>query len=257
MKVTVCEMDDSEGGFAEDWEGLVKHAREAGSELVLLPEMPFHGWLAASPKFDRGAWNEAVAAHQRWMKRLAELAPAAVVGTRPINRKGRRFNEGFAREDGGKVRGVHVKSYLPDEEGYFEASWYHRGNRRFSSFRIQACKVGMMICTDLWSMFHAREYGKKGVHVIAVPIAAPMQSMERWIAGGKVAAVISGAFCIASNRKGERDGLTFGGSGWIIGPDAKVIGQTSRKEPFVTADIDPKVAEAAKRTYPRDALQPD
>jgi N-carbamoylputrescine amidase len=257
VKVTVCEMDDDEGRFANDWEGLVKHAKEAASELILLPEMPFYGWFPVSPRFDAGTWNEAVAAHQRWMKRLTELAPAAVVGTRPINRKGRRFNEGFVWRKERGARGVHVKGHLPDEEGYYEASWYHRGDRRFSAFRIPPCKVGMMICSDLWSMSHAREFGKKGVHLISVPFAASMSNMEKWMAGGKVAAVISGAFCIASNRVGEREGVRFGGSGWIIGPDAEVLGQTSREEPFVTADIDPQVAEAAKKTHPRDALQPD
>lgn len=248
---------DDEGGFTNDWEGLVRHVWEEKSELVLLPEIPFHSWFPASPRFDRDIWNEAVAAHQRWMKRLIELAPATVIGTRPVNRKDRRLNEGFIWTEGQGTRGVHVKSYLPDEEGYYEASWYHRGDRHFSVFGALGCRIGMMICSDLWSMSNARAYGKKGAQLIVVPYAAPRSSIEKWIAGGKVAAVISGAFCVASNRAGERNDVRFGGSGWIIGPDAKVLGLTSHEEPFVTVDIDLREAEAAKKTYPRDALRPD
>jgi len=250
-------MDDDVNRFADEWEALVRHVRREASELVLLPEMPFYGWFAMSPMFDKSIWNEAVATHGKWMKRLVELAPAMVIGTRPINRKGRRFNEGFVWTKGRGTSGVHLKSYLPDEEGYYEASWYDRGDRKFSAFGTSRCRVGLLICSELWAMQHARTYGMEGAHLIAVPHAAPMSSIEKWIAGGKVAAVISGAFCIASNRTGERKGIKFGGSGWIIDPDANVLGLTSEERPFVTADIDRRKAEAAKKTYPRDTLRPD
>ena len=250
-------MRDGKAGFARDWERLAGHVRKERSELVLLPEIPFHSWFAGSPKFDRNVWDEAVAAHRRWMERLPELAPAAVIGSRPIDRRGRRLIEGFVWTEKAGARGVHLKGYLPDEEGYYEASWYQRGDRKFSAFGAAGARVGMMICSDLWSMWNARAYGRKGVEIIAVPFAASKPGMERWLAGGKVAAVISGAFCVASNRAGGRAGSRFGGTGWIIAPDARILGLTSREEPFVTADIDLREARAAKKTYPRDALRPD
>jgi len=250
-------MDDDEGRFAHDWERLVRHAESEGSELVLLPEMPFHSWFAASPKFSPSVWSEVVEAHEKWMKRLVELAPATVIGSRTVNRGGRRLNDGFMWTEQKGARSVHAKRYLPDEEGYYEASWYHRGDGRFSLFDASGCRTGMMICSDLWSMANARRYGKNGAHLIAIPHAAPKASMERWLAGGKVVALISGAFCIASNRTGEGVGVQFGGSGWVIGPDAKVLGLTSRENPFVTVEIDLRDAEEAKKTYPRDVLQPD
>jgi N-carbamoylputrescine amidase len=250
-------MPDGEEEFAADWKRLAAHARLERSDLVILPEMPFHHWFAAAPRFRRRTWDEAVAAHERWMGRLVELTPAAVLGSRPVNRRGTRHNKGFfwTEERGGEA--VHQKRYLPNEEGYHEASWYSRGDGRFALFRAAKCRAGMMICSDLWAMPKARAYGKKGAHLIAVPYAAPRASVPRWLAAGKVAAVISGAFCAASNRSGERDGVTFGGTGWVIGPDGKVLGLTTAEAPFVTVDVDPRVADAAKRTYPRDALLPD
>ncbi|MGD8961380.1 MAG: hypothetical protein PVH43_02625 [Desulfobacterales bacterium] len=41
MKVTVCEMNNQPERFAQDWKALCDHVKSAGSDLVLLPEMPF------------------------------------------------------------------------------------------------------------------------------------------------------------------------------------------------------------------------
>jgi N-carbamoylputrescine amidase len=61
---------------------------------------------------------------------------------------------------------------------------------------------------------------------------------------------------LSSNRSGlSKDGeIRFGGNGWIIDPDGKVLGVTSSKEPFLTIDIPLTAAEEAKLTYPRYAL---
>lgn len=43
----------------------------------------------------------------------------------------------------------------------------------------------------------------------------------------------------------------FGGRGWIINPDGKVLATTDEKSSFVTIEIDLKEAETAKTEYPR------
>jgi N-carbamoylputrescine amidase len=49
--------------------------------------------------------------------------------------------------------------------------------------------------------------------------------------------------------------MKWGGSGWIIEPEeGKVLGVTTREQPFLTLEIDISVAEAAKHTYPRYVL---
>jgi len=257
MKVTVCEMPDDRSGFEDAWAGLSRHVRKESSDLVLLPEMPFFYWFCAGPKFNSKVWDKAVEAHERWMGRLGELGAPVVLGSRPVNRRGQRLNEGFAWMKGDGARGVHLKSYLPNEPGYFEASWYGRGPREFSIFEAGGLDAGMMICSDIWAIRHARSYGRAGAHLIAIPYAAPRRSMEKWIAGGKVVAVVSGAFCIASNRNGKRGEVEFGGSGWVISPDGKVLGLTSGPSPFISVEISRAEAERAKKTYPRDALEPD
>ena len=79
MKVTVCELPGDRSLFEDAWQNLVRHVHEHESELVLLPEMPFHDWLAHTRDFDQGKWQGAVAAHQKWNERIVELGAGLVL----------------------------------------------------------------------------------------------------------------------------------------------------------------------------------
>ena len=51
MRVTVTQMRDAAADFEQDWARLREHVQSQRSELVLLPEMPFHPWFAGSRQF--------------------------------------------------------------------------------------------------------------------------------------------------------------------------------------------------------------
>ena len=257
MKITVCETPNEETEFEKEWGRLARHVAREKSDLVLLPEMPFFHWFAENRKFDRKVWRRAVLEHRLWMARLPELGAPVVLGTRPVDSRGKKLNEGFVWSGKSGSRGVHSKRYLPDEPGFYEASWYDRGDGRFDPFSVAGWKGGFMICSDLWSMASARAYGKNGVDLIAVPRCTGAGSVEKWVAGGRVAAILSGAYCASSNRAGKGSKVAFGGHGWIIDPNGEILGLTSKERPFLTAGIDRSKAEKAKSTYPRDALRPD
>jgi N-carbamoylputrescine amidase len=252
MKVTVCELGNDPASFAEDWERLAAHVKIERSDLVILPEMPFSPWFAWSPEYDPAVWESAVISHQEATPFLERLSPASVCGSQPINNKGKRHNEAFIWDIASGFRYAHTKYYLPDEEGYWEASWYERGDGDFKPIQAKGALLGFAICTDIWFFQHARSYGKKGVHMIACPRATPKTTLQKWLVGGQAASVVSGAFSLSSNkinREGEEADL--GGQGWIVGPNGKVLGLTSREQPFLTLELDLKKADRAKRTYPR------
>jgi len=256
MKVTVCELGDDAEEFARDWERLAAHVRAEASDLVLLPEMPFYPWFAWRRRFDRAIWEALIAAHDAWQAHLLELAPAVVLGSRPVNRGEKRLNEGFVWEAGVGYRAAHVKYYLPDEDGFWEASWYQRGDGQFTPIESNGAKIGFQICTDLWFMERARAYGRAGAHIIANPRATEKGTVEKWLTGGRVAAIASGAFCLSSNHVNPAGrAADLGGQGWIVGPDGQVLGLTSRERAFVTVEIDLREAERAKQTYPRYVLE--
>jgi N-carbamoylputrescine amidase len=110
----------------------------------------------------------------------------------------------------------------------------------------------MQICTEMWMLDVSRQYGLRGADIVAVPRATPTTSRERWLVGGRTAAIVSGAFCISSNRSGVSTAQDpFAGVGWIIDPDGEVLGVTLDSDPFVTCDLDLRRAAEAKATYPR------
>jgi N-carbamoylputrescine amidase len=252
MKVTVCELSNDPEEFTRDWELLAAHVTGEQSELVLLPEMVFFPWFAWSKKFDPVIWEAAVKAHEQAEELLRKLSPACVCGTRPITKDGKRLNESFVWEKSWGYRPAHQKYYLPDEEGFWEASWYERGKGDFTLVKCRQALVGFVICTDIWFFDHSRTYGQKGAHIIACPRATPRSTLEKWLVAGRAASVVSGAFALSSNRiSQEKENADLGGQGWIVGPNGKVLGLTSTKKPFLTLYLDLSKAERAKHTYPR------
>ena len=236
LRVTVCEMPDETPAFERAWRVLVDHCRGRQTDLVLLPELPFYPWFGTTPTFSVETWRAAEGAHRAWIDRLQELAPAAVLATAPVTRDGRRLNEGFVWDEEAGYRTAHHKFYLPNEEGAWEAQWYERGDGSFEAVQVGAAKVGFVICSELWAFQRAREYGKAGAHVLVTPRLTTRSSVDKWLAGGLAAAVVSGAYSLSSNRASETQ--DYGGRGWVVSPDGEVLASTSPAAPFATVEVD-------------------
>ncbi len=267
-RVTVCELDTREERREEELAALAAHCRERSSDVLLLPEMPFSPWLAAAPEPDAGAWRRSVAAHADGVRGLSAVLPAtAVVATRPTA-EGRaataaeRRNQAFTWTAATGAVGWRDKRYLPQEEGFWEESWYAPGRGAFDVVELVGARLGVQVCTEVWFFERARRYADLGVELLCVPRATPATSTSTWLAGGRAAAVSSGAYCLSSNHASSdlpgrvpapdaEDPMRMGGLGWVVSPDGDVLATTSPEEPFVTVEVDLDVARAAKGTYPR------
>jgi len=249
--ITACQLRDDPAGLAEDWDGLTEHCLAAGSDVVVLPEMPFAQWMCAEREFDLSRWEAAVGAHEYWTKRLGDLGASLVLGTRPVTQDGSRHNEAFVwTPDEGAV-GVHRKRYLPEEDGFWEATWYEPGDGTFPTVSGPFGMIGFLVCTELWYPEIARDYGRAGAVLLAAPRATPLESRDRWVVAGRAAALVGGLYGVSSNRVGASAGIEWAGTGWVIDPDGAVLGHTTARRPFVTVAVDPDSARAARHTYPR------
>ena len=199
MKITVCEIRNRTDILEQEWQQLVSHVQSEGSEMVLLPEMPFYPWIAQTDNVYGLVWQASVDMHERWLPRCAELTPATVMSSRPVTHDGKQLNEGFIMDEVTGYKAVHHKYYLPDEEGWWEASWYERGEKDFTAIQSPRVRLGFLICTELWFCRHARDYAGQGVELLVCPRATGVASNDKWIAGGRAAAVVSGAYCLSSN----------------------------------------------------------
>jgi N-carbamoylputrescine amidase len=256
MRVTVCELRNEPENLNQDWHKLIDHIKSEGSEFVLLPEMPFYPWIVRTNQIDVDRWRASVEAHDHWISRLSELGVGLVAGTRPIIKGQEKYNQGFLWQDDTGYQGVHDKYYLPNEAGWWEASWYNRGKGDFSVIDTNIVRIGFLICTELWFSAHAREYAKQDIELLVTPRATGKASVDKWVVGGRAAAVVSGAYSLSSNfRYGDEGDMTWGGNGWIIEPEnGEVLGLTSHDKPYLTMDVDLDLARKAKKSYPRNII---
>ncbi|WP_051736194.1 carbon-nitrogen hydrolase family protein [Amycolatopsis rifamycinica] len=252
MRVTVCQLDNRPGHRTEAIAALADHARAAGADLVLLPEMPFSTWLGADPEPDAARWLHSVDEHRRVLAGLA-FEDAAVIGSMPTAEpNGSWLNQAFVWNEASGAAAIRAKHYLPDEPGYWEATWYDRAEASQATCRVGRARVGVSICTEMWFLHTASRYAKLGVDLLCVPRVTPEETLAKWLAGGQATAVCSGAYCLSSNQwVPEQPGIAAGGLGWAIDPDGNVLATTSPGEPFVTVEVDLDLARQAKRTYPR------
>jgi predicted amidohydrolase len=245
MRVTVCQWPEDRPDIPAAWDALVAHTRANSSELVVLPEMPFAPWIAHLDSFDPQVWAAAVASHDAWEERFAELGETALVATRPIDFGNERYNEGFIREADGDSRGAHIKARLEDADGARETTWYQPpATAEFTPQHIGGADAGFLIGRELWLQDQACTYGAEEVQLLITPRASVGAMPGLWLAAGRAAATLAGAFEISSSRAADERA----GAGWIIDPGGAIVALTSAGSPFVTVGLDLERSTRVRRT---------
>lgn len=231
------------------WAEIAGRLVDAQLDLLITNELPFGHWIADRQLFDRDSAQVSVDAHAEGFAALMQLGIPAIVSSRPVWATNRLFNQAVAIEDG-RVRPIHAKHYLPDEPGWYEANWYEAARVGFVPDDIAGMRIGVMLCTDAMFNEHARQYGRQGTALIAIPRATGMAA-ENWLTAGRMAALVSGSYVISSNRIGRSNGGTaFGGTGFAYSPDAKLLATTDRANPLLVIDVIPEMAVRQRSQYP-------
>jgi N-carbamoylputrescine amidase len=252
VKVTVCTLPDEPDAFEPWWAGLCRHAREQRSELVVLPELAGSRWFPALPEFQETVWREALETEDALTARLPELGVRIVVGSRAFQDGGKRHNQGYYWTEETGLQGIHLKYYMPEEDGFHETRWFDRPAPQFQVGEVEGVRIGTLVCTDVFFNERARQYGREEATIVAVPRTA--SDLPLWPVAIRMAAVASGAFALSSNRitvHPEKTEHPYGGAGMVVSPDGEVLAATSPKEPYVTVEVNLDDAMKAKQTYPR------
>jgi N-carbamoylputrescine amidase len=249
MRVTVCELPHETRALAAAWAALCDHTAAHASQLVLLPEFAMVEPVWESEHFDAARWSAIETLSDLQLRFLPELRAEYVVGTRPVRINGRRLNQGYLWSAAAGVQPLRSKYFMPEEPGWWEATWCQRGDPEFPKFHAGPVSFGVNICTELWALETYAAYAALGVELLLSPRATGAATTETWLAMGVVAAVRSGAFSLSSNRVDAAGAC--GGSGWIIDPAGDILAITSAAEPFATREIDLARAAKARDSYPR------
>jgi NAD+ synthase (glutamine-hydrolysing) len=214
----------------------IRQAREAGADLVVLPELTLSGYPPEDLLFKPGfiSANRAV---------LDEVAAAttglsAIVGF--ADAKDDLYNAAAILHDG-VLAGVYHKRYLPtysvfDEDRYFRAG---AGN---TVFELGEIVLGVSVCEDIWypggpPQAQAWAGAQILINISASPYhAGKSAARERMLATRAADNVAIVAFC---NLVGGQDELIFDGGSVIFDERGELIARGNQfQEDLVITDLD-------------------
>ncbi len=245
------------GANVETASALVREARVAGAELIVLPENvglmePRAKAIVAqaAPQKDHPALDA--------FRRLAEEVGAwLVVGSLNVRASdGRAANCSFLVDPEGSVVQRYEKIHmfdvdLPSGESYRESKIYRPGE----AARIAETpwgRLGMTVCYDLRFPQLYRTLAQAGARFFSVPSAFTKVTGEaHWHLLLRARAVENGCFVFAPAQCGTHHGKrqTYGHS-LIVDPWGKVLADGGDEVGFVTADIDPARIDEARSMIP-------
>jgi predicted amidohydrolase len=199
---------------------LVCEAAEAGSRLIVLPELASTGYMFESEAEARSL-SEPVpdgATTRAWAALAAELGVHLVAGI--AERAGEAlYNAAVIVGPEGHI-GTYRKAHLWHQENVF----FSKGDLGFPVFDTALGKIGIAICYDGWFPETFRQLALGGAEIVCIPtnwVPMPDQPVgEAAMANTlhRAAAHSNGIFIACADRVGVERGQPFEGQSLIIGP---------------------------------------
>lgn len=243
-RIAFCELPEGTTPHDANWERFSQRVAAEAPDLMVMNELPFGPWLAATTEVDAARAAASVDLHKEGVAALRALKAGAVITSAPVLSEGRLVNEASLVEP---ARFIHQKHYFPDEPGFYEARWFITTRRGFEPVAVGELVVGVLLCSELMFNEWARHYRRCGANVIAVPRAAGT-SHARWKTAAQMAAIVSGCYVVSSNRVGGEIG--FGGLGFAFAPSGELIAETSPQNPVCSITVDLAAVRHAQASYP-------
>jgi predicted amidohydrolase len=217
---------------------IMAEAREAGVELLVLPECGLTGYVFNSAESARAA---AVRIDGPEVARVAEAATSldlhVVIGFLELLDDVLHNTAMLLAPDG--TSGVYRKTHLP-----------HLGADRFVTpgdnepvlVETRLGVVGLSICYDLRFPEWARCLALGGADIIANPTNWPAPAERVAELFTRVRAAENHVFVIAANRGDQEQGAQFIGRSQVIDPTGTVLASVEREDGLIVADIQPSLA---------------
>jgi NAD+ synthase (glutamine-hydrolysing) len=221
---------DGNAAKAEEW---IARARDAGAELVVLPELCIPGY----PAEDLYLKRHFLRANQRAVEELAVAAQGitALVGfaepiAAPLDSR-HAYNSVAVLADG-RVQAVYRKNRLPNYAVFDEQRYFVPGAEP-ASIEVGGLGVGLTVCEDVWQPGPpAQAEAEAGAKLIVNPSGSPYhrgkgRERETMFAERSRAYDAYFAFC---NLVGGQDELVFDGQSLVTAPDGSVIARAAQFE---------------------------
>jgi predicted amidohydrolase len=245
---------------------LVGRAREAGADLLVLPDAALGGYLADLRHPDPDALPPALKPDDPLLAQVAALAREMVVCVGYCEADGdRRFNAA-ACVTGDGVLGRHRKVHLPAGE----RAAYAPGDG-FAAFDTPAGRLGMLIDYDKTFPESARTLARDGAEIVACLSAWPASVTNRApkLVQDRQSRLFDLYDCaraaenqivvVSANQTGAAGGLRFLGQAKVVGPGGSILARTWAKAGLAVADLDvaAEIATARRVLHHLGELRPD
>jgi predicted amidohydrolase len=222
-----CRLGDVEANLAE-YERQLREAKGRGVDLLLFPELSLTGYFLKD-MVATVALGPRAAAFRR-LRELSRDGVAFVAGAVEETPEYRFYNAAMLF-DGGELRHVHRKVYLPTYGLFDELRYLARGDR-IAAFESRFGRSALLLCEDLWHPSAAYIAAMDRALTLLVPSASPIWGLERgelpenaayWQRVNAVTAESYGMYLVYANRVGFEDGVGFWGGSEILGPSGEVL----------------------------------
>lgn len=217
-------------------------AREAGANLIIFPELALTGYFLKDlvPEV-------ALRIDSPEISRLIELSRdiSIAIGFVEETDDYNFFNSALYLE-GGEVRHLHRKVYLPTY-GLFDEQRYLARGEQFRAFDTKFGRFGMLICEDMWHLSSSYILAMDGATTLICLSSSPSRGIEGDSLGSATAwqkltsttAMFLNCRVLYSNRVGYEDGVNFwGGSEYIAPSGESIISGSLLEEDFIIARVD-------------------
>lgn len=217
-------------------------AREAGANLIIFPELALTGYFLKDlvPEV-------ALRIDSPEISRLIELSRdiSIAIGFVEETDDYNFFNSALYLE-GGEVRHLHRKVYLPTY-GLFDEQRYLARGEQFRAFDTKFGRFGMLICEDMWHLSSSYILAMDGATTLICLSSSPSRGIEGDSLGSATAwqkltsttAMFLNCRVLYSNRVGYEDGVNFwGGSEYIAPSGESIIRGSLLEEDFIIARVD-------------------
>lgn len=223
-------------------EGRVRQAIDQQADLILFPELALTGYFLKDlvPEV-------ALRLDSAEILRLVELSReiSIAVGFVEVTDDYRFFNSALFLE-GGEIRHLHRKVYLPTYGLFDEQRYLARGDR-FRAFDTRFGRMGMLICEDMWHLSASYILAMDGATTLLCLSSSPGRGIEgeslgsaaAWQSLTSTTAMFLNCRVLYCNRVGYEDGVNFwGGSEYVTPAGVSAVRAALLEDESVTTRIE-------------------
>jgi len=246
IRVAIAQINPRLGDLAANlaqYEDKIRQGIKDRAELLLFPELSLTGYYLRDT-----VPNVALTTRASEIKKLKQLSRELpfVAGLVEESADHRFFNAAVYFE-GGEIRHIHRKVYLPTYGMFDEQRYFARGDR-IRAFDSKFGRMAILICEDLWHPSTIYLAALDGALAVLCPSTSPLRGIvdaqtqddnaRYWEMINRVYAETFSLFMIYGNRWGFEDGVGFWGGSEIVDPFGQRLAKAKYYgEDFIVAEV--------------------